>query len=124
MSYCAVPHTHRPVGFGCGAGDRCYGVADTHTPFSLGNSSSCNHACPVLATNEWLANDKYWTMEQPANVSVVAANPTVLKKSEIESGDLLPSQLKRVQKGFRCHLTGAATHAAAAVAVHGYYVCS
>ena len=97
-------------------------MADTHTPFSLGNSSSCDQACPVLATNEWLANEKYWTMEQPANLSVVAANPTVLKKSEIESGDLPPSQLKRVQKGFKCHLTGAATQAA--VAVHGYYVCS
>ena len=52
-------------------------MADTHTPFSLGNSSSCDHACPVLATNEWLANAKYWTMEPPANLSVVAVNPTV-----------------------------------------------
>ena len=65
--------------------------------------------CAVGAPTRWLGGD---TRGGDTHVQV-------LKKSEIESGDLPPSQLKRVQKGFKCRLT-----ATQAVAVHGYYVCS
>ena len=51
-------------------------------------------ACPGLAEDEWLANADYWTLDAGV-ATVVSKNPTVLKKSEIESADLPPSELKQ-----------------------------
>jgi hypothetical protein len=75
-------------------------------------------ACPCLAEDEWLANADYWTLDAGA-ATVVSKNLTVLKKSEIESAYLPPSELKQVVKGAKCIL-GADEMSA----VHGYYMCS
>jgi hypothetical protein len=75
-------------------------------------------ACPGLAEDEWLANADYWTLDAGA-ATVVSKTPTALKKSEIESAELPPSELKQVGQGAKCTL-GAGEMAA----VHGYYMCS
>ena len=53
------------------------------------------------------------------SATVIASPGTVLKKSEIESAYLPPSELKQVVKGAKCIL-GADEMSA----VHGYYMCS
>lgn len=104
--------------FGCGIANRCYGLVSAAAPFHVfTNDSTCDNKCPPLRPDQWLANADYWTKYK--NDTLIASNPTALKKSEEQSLDLPPAEVKKVDRGFGCELDTTTT-----APMHGYYLCS
>ena len=69
---------------------------------------SCDGACAALQPSEWIALDDFFTIDSVrSTMEVNAAAPvsgTFLKKSELHSAELPPSELLAVRRGDRFNL--------------------
>lgn len=101
------------VGWGCYL-QRCIGV--TSNSGTIYPNSTCNQDCPELASNEWLANDAYWSLDSSSQF-IVSIQNTKLKKSLANSQSIPPWELLEVPMDARCNLVTIAK-------VDGYWICS
>lgn len=102
LNQTAQPPKKKEMGFRCLASTCFPAEKDKATS----RNSSCDGHCPPATTNQWLLLKAHWKVGASAmSAAATAANGTWLKKSELLSRDLPPSEKRAVTHGTVEHFT-------------------